>query len=615
MNSLANVSKSRLAVLHARLSVATEPALTDIFVQGAKLLLAGRDGGEGADGALRIAIVGTMTTEFVARALAIACVQENVFPLIEQAPYGAFHQEILDPNSNLYRFKPQIVVLVIGWRDCVTELPLNADAEAARAAIGKRVDELDKLWRTLQSRTAARIIQHLVAPPPFRLTGVGERSLPGSPIQQVAAFNQEVCMRGSGRILFLDLARLSQERGALAMLEPRGWFATKAPFETSFLPSYVPALRGVLRNATARAKKALVLDLDNTLWGGVIGDDGVEGLRLGPGDALGEAYADFQSYVAQLGARGVILAVCSKNSPKVAETGFTHPASVLQRKDFAAFECSWNDKVGGLRRIAATLNIGLDSLVFVDDNPAECDLVRKELPEVATVHLGDEPSDFIRRLEEGYWFELQNFTMDDLGRANAYQARAAVAMEREQAADLESYLTGLDMKGAIFAPSGAEIQRVAQLEQKTNQFNLLTKRYDEATIRSFLARTDHVVWAASLADKHGDHGLVSVLIGEIRNDALNVQEWLMSCRVFSRTLEQGIMRELITYSKKRGIEKIVGSYRQTAKNGVVADLYPRLGFGAVGEAVWERDTSASLDDLVTYIAIFNTAMADPAKVG
>ena len=418
-----------LAALPSRLSLVMEPTLADIAAQGAKLLAAGRELKDGTSEATRIFVVGTMTTEFIARALAIACAQENVFPIIEQAPYGTFHQQIFDLQSSLYRFNPQIVVLVLGWRDCVTDISLNADSESAQTAISERVNEFERLWQTVQSRTGARIIQHLVAPPPWRLTGVGERSLPGSPVQQIAAFNQEICKRGSGRVLFLDVARLSQERGALAMLAPRGWYATKVPFETSFLPAYVPALRGVLRNAISRAKKALILDLDNTLWGGVIGDDGVGGLKLGAGDAVGEAYAEFQSYIAQLSARGVIIAACSKNSPEIAETGFTHPASVLQRKDFAAFECSWKDKVGGLRRIAATLNIGLDSMVFADDNPAECDLVRKELPEVVAVNLGDEPSDFIRRIEEGYWFEYQNLTADDLRRANAYQARAVMASE------------------------------------------------------------------------------------------------------------------------------------------------------------------------------------------
>lgn len=266
----------------------------------------------------------------------------------------------------------------------------------------------------------------------------------------------------------------------------------------------------------------------------MIGDDGMDGIKIGSGDAVSEAYAAFQSYVKLLADRGIILAVCSKNNPDIAKTGFDKPGSILKVDDFAAFEASWDDKASGLRKIAKKLNIGLDALVFVDDNPAECTLVRQELPQVGTVHLDGDPADFIAQVEQGYWFQFQKYSRDDFARAQAYAMRAAALAEQDDASDLPSYLRSLEMMGQAASPSEGQIERVVQLGQKTNQFNLLTQRFDEQTVRDFMADDGNVVLACSLKDRFGDHGLVSVLIAQKQNDDLDIAEWTMSCRVFSR---------------------------------------------------------------------------------
>jgi len=339
------------------------------------------------------------------------------------------------------------------------------------------------------------------------------------------------------------------------------------------LPDYVARFRAALRQATGRGKKVLVLDLDNSLWGGVIGDDGVDGLALGPGSPRGEAFEAFQAYAKALAARGVILAVCSKNDRAIAETGFSHAASRLALADFAAFECGWTDKVFGLRRIAQTLNLGLDAMVFADDNPAECALVRAELPEVAVVELGADPAEFVARLEEGYWFAAQGFSAEDFTRNQAYQARAQAAQAREEAVDLDGFLRGLDMQGRVFRADAAAIPRIAQLEGKTNQFNLTARRYDEAAIAAFAAR----------------------------EDALVIDSWLMSCRVFSRTLEHFMLRALCREAQLRGLTWLRGEYIPTPKNAVVADLFPRLGFTLAADGrFWACDVAAV--DAVSFIA-------------
>jgi len=420
----------------------------------------------------------------------------------------------------------------------------------------------------------------------------------------VRRLNAKLLEAGRGRVHWVDIETLAEDVGARNFGAARFWHAAKLDFDPRWLPDYLPLFRAAWRAANARAKKVLVLDLDNTLWGGVIGDDGADGIVIGSGSTAGETFAEWQGYIKALGERGIVLAVCSKNSPEVAATGLAIPNSMLRRADFAAFECSWNDKAGGLRRIAQDLNLGIDSFVFADDNPAECELVRQELPEVGVVHLGTDPAQFIDLLDAGHWFDLPHYTSEDLGRAAAYNARAAAMAEQSQATDLGGFLGGLAMKGQLYRPEAADITRVAQLEQKTNQFNLTTRRYSEAAINDFLARNDAIVLAFRLADRLGDHGLVSTLIALQDDETLRIDSWLMSCRVFSRSAEPFILRGLIDLARERGVTRLVGEYLPTPKNDVVADLYDRMGFSrAEGEPLWSRPVTADDPaDLVTYIA-------------
>ncbi len=587
-------------ILRAALAGRAQPTLAEIFSHGTRLL---REVPQ--DPLLRIVVAGSATTELIARAIAVGCAAEMMPAAISQAPFGAWRQEALDPASSLHRFAPDIVVLVTDWRDGVTALPLDATQATVDAAVAAKVAAFRTAWSAI-GRAGARVIQHLPAPPPFQLAGIAELRLPASPLRQIEALRDALLDAGPG-IVFLDTAALSAD--------PRGWFAAKLPFAQDMLGRYVPLLRAALRCATGRAKKVLALDLDNTLWGGVIGDDGVEGLRLGPETPAGEAFAAFQGHAKSLAARGIVLAACSKNDPAIAAAGFEHPHSVLARSDFAAFECSWSDKARGLRRIAETLNLGLESIVFADDNPGECALVRQALPQVAVVELGADPAAFIERLDDAHWFDLQQLGEADFRRAAAYQARAEAHADAADAADLEGFLCGLRMRGRVFAADDASLARIAQLEGKTNQFNLTTPRYDETRVRGFAARRDALVLAATLSDRFGDHGLVSSLIAVADDDALVIESWLMSCRVFSRTLEQFVMRALVERTRARGLARIVGRYAASPKNAVVADLFPRLGFSPLGpecdrqdgaarhaEQRWERRVAAPAADLHTHIA-------------
>ena len=593
---------SLLAELRQNLA-AKAPTLPIIFHTGERVTEAAADPGLLPTDATtqRIAVLGAVTVDYLRRAVACAVIQEGVFPVLYQAPFGSYVQEVLDPASRLHGFGPELVVLAPHWRDIVAPLPIGASAEDVEAALDTRLD----LFRTLWNQCAAKgikLIQHLLVPPPQRYRGVAERLAPAAPANQIRRLNEMLLQAGRGLVHWIDLEGLSNEIGFRRFSPAKFYHLAKLDFDQRWLPDYLPLFRAAWRAANARAKKVLVLDLDNTLWGGVIGDDGVEGIVLGSASPNGEAFEAWQHYLRGLAERGVILAVCSKNTPETAATGFTHASSVLQREDFAAFECSWNDKVGGLRRIAKDLNLGLDSFVFADDNPAECELVRQELPEVAVVHLGSDPAQFIDIFDAGHWLDLQAYTTEDLGRAASYSARAAALAEQAQAVDFGSYLAGLAMRGLLFVPEEQDIGRVGQLELKTNQFNVTTRRYSEARIREFIGRDDAIVLAFRLADRFGDHGLVSTMIALHEGDTLRIDSWLMSCRVFSRSAEQYMLRKLIALARERGAKRLRGEYLPTPKNDAVEDLYPRLGFAAVDAHSFEREVATGDDDLVTYIA-------------
>ena len=548
----------------------------------------------------RIAVAGTVTIDYLPRAVACGVASEGVFPITYQAPFGSLVQEILNPASALHAFAPELIVLAPTWRDLIAALPIGASAAEVDAALEPTVALYKKLWTTLAGGNV-RIIQHTLVPPANRYRGPAERLAPAAPAAQVRRLNDALLEAGRGLVHFVDLEQIATDIGFRRWSASRFHYSAKLDFDPRWLPEYLAPFRGAWRAANARAKKVLALDLDNTLWGGVIGDDGVEGIALGPASAAGEAFEDWQRYIKGLAERGVVLGVCSKNAPEIAASGFEHGNSVLKREDFAAFECSWADKAGGLRRMAAALNLGLDSFVFADDNPAECALVREALPEVAVVELGSDPAQFVELFDAGCWFDLPSYTVEDLGRAAAYGARAAALAEAEGATDIGAYLAGLGMKGRLYRPEEADIARVAQLEQKTNQFNVTTRRYSEAAIRGFMERNDAIVLAFRLADRFGDHGLVSTLIAFREDDAVRIDSWLMSCRVFSRTAEEYMLLGLIEQARGMGASRLIGEYVATAKNDVVAEVYPKLGFAAVGAGVFARELGAGVEDLVTHI--------------
>ena len=536
---------------------------------------------------LRVALLASHTVDHLVPGIRVAGLARRLALEVEVAPYGLYRQVLLDPASPLEDFRPQVVVLALDARDAPIGLPLDASADQAEAAVAARVTELRRLWARARERFGARVVQQTLLSSDPPLFGGFDALVSASPVALLDRLNRAIreAARNDG-VLLLDLAWEAARHGGEGWADPVRWHQAKQLVSPLLSPLHGDLLARVLAAAAGLSRKCLVLDLDNTLWGGVVGDDGVEGIRLGQGDPVGEAFLAVQRYAAQLARRGIILAVCSKNDAAIAQAAFAgHPEMALKPDDIATFVANWDDKAGNLRQIAKRLEIGLDSLVFLDDNPAERDIVRRELPMVAVPELPEDVAHYPAVLAAAGYFEAAGFTADDAARAGAYARNAERHAALEQATDMEGYLRGLSMRLAAKPVGGADLVRVTQLTNKTNQFNLTTRRRAEAEVEALAADPANVALSFRLADRFGDNGLIGVVLARPDaawpEDALLIDTWLMSCRVLGRGVEAASLGVLFEFAARRGARVLVGEYRPTAKNGLVRDHYAKLGFAPV----------------------------------
>lgn len=532
---------------------------------------------------LRIAVVGSSTTAFVIPALKMAAVRYGYHPVVYVSDYGQYQQEILDPSSGLYAFDPQFVIVYTHWRDAHFESwSETPDEDVERAAA-----HFEQLWRMLHSRCGCTILQHNFDLPWIDAAGYLGSVLPGSQRQRLQALNRELAERAPAGVVIVDCERVASAIGSVAWGRLRQWYMHKQhPAAECLLPLSYRYL-ALIRAIQGRSSKVLVLDLDNTLWSGVVGEDGVEGIRIGPPSAEGEAHADLQRYALDLKQRGILLAVCSKNNPADARLPFEqHDAMLLQLDDFVAFYANWEDKATNLHNMAQQLGLGLDSFVFLDDNPVERAQVREQLPQVVVPELGVDPASWTETLQRGMWFEALTLSAEDRMRHQQYQANAARSQLMESSPDLSAFLSQLQMEVTCGTVNQKVLDRVAQLIGKTNQFNLTCRRHSKEQVLRLIE--DEQAWTQwfRLSDRYGDNGLVGVMIAvtdQSRPHCWLVDTFLLSCRVIGRGLEQCMLALLLKAARERGIKEIVGEYVATARNEQVADLYPRYGFSPLGE--------------------------------
>lgn len=535
---------------------------------------------------LRIALLGGYTTQPIKELLLPLALAEGRWAEVYEATYNTFETEPLDPASPLYAFHPELVLLATGSLN-LPELPSPGADEPAIAALTDRVlSGCQQRWQSIADRTGARIIQHNFDVPATLPLGRLEGRYPWSATNFIHRLNARLWQHDGREVRVLDTHQMASDCGRRQWHEPRWQHHSKHGFDPNLIHHYGRALAGMFRSLLGQSRKCLVTDLDNTLWGGVIGDDGLDGIELGNVSATGEAHAAFGRYLKSLRQLGVALAVNSKNDPLVAGEVFArHPETPLRPDDFAAFVCNWERKSENLRAIARQLNLGLDSLVFVDDNPAECEEVRAALPEVTVIEMSGDPAGFPRRIEEQHLFTPLDFTNEDFVRAQSYAAPRQLADASASPASLEAHLASLEMEAVIAPAQSGDLARLEQLFRKTNQFNLTGRADDQTALERRMTSPEGLLLSVWLKDKLASYGLISALAGRFQGDALVLDNWVMSCRVFTRTLEQCVFARLVNLARLRGCRVILGEFIPTPKNGYAQPLYEKLGFHRVGEGM------------------------------
>jgi FkbH-like protein len=523
---------------------------------------------------VKLALLASHTVEHLVPAIRVAGLRRNILVDTYVCNYGQYRQELIDTGSKLHSFAPQFILLAIAAQE-------SLEADLATEAADRQVEELRGLWRTARQSFKAAVIQQTFLDVTESLFGNYDRLIDTAPSQIVERLNTQITSASrEDSVLLLDIDRHASRGGRDDWFDLTHWYSSKLMIAPRAAPLYGDQLLRIVAARLGQSKKCLVLDLDNTVWGGVVGDDGMQGLVLGQGSAQGEAHLALQRYAKQLHDRGVILAVCSKNEHVVAAEAFAgHPEMLLKMSDVAVFVANWTDKAENLRAIATRLNIGLDSLVFVDDNPAERQRVRGALPQVSVPELPDDVAGYVRSIADAGYFESVSFTEDDRNRAAQYSANSEREVLRSSAESIEEFRRGLGMIMQYGPFTQVDLARVGQLINKTNQFNVSVRRYTQQEIEAVAQDDGCLSLQFRLRDRFGDNGLIAAMICRPAAGALlQLETWVMSCRVFGRDAEIEIMNLAVDAATSRGFQSIETLYVQTPKNGLIRDLLPRLGF-------------------------------------
>ena len=527
----------------------------------------------------RIALLSSTTIDLLSPILQAQCFGAGIDTEIYIGPFNQYEQEIRDPDSGLARFQPDVIVIATDWRSVGLRNEEDWPGQIVRAHTAR----LESLWRAARERWGATVIQFNYEAPADEALGQMSTALPGGRGRLLRAINLalwDAASRTPG-VVILDVDQVAARFGKDRWSDPVMWHTAKQYPSSEALPALGHQLTGMLRAIVGLTYKCVALDLDGVLWGGVIGEDGPAGIQLG-GSPAGEAFVDFQRYLQSLTRTGTLLAVCSKNNPEDAVLPFRqHPEMVLREHDIAVFIANWQPKEENLCTIAAALNIGLDAIVFVDDNPAERLRVRQNLPEIEVIDLPADPALYVTALSRLALFETLAITGEDRQRTVSIRENLERKTLEVAAGSVDDYLAQLDLKVQLASFDEANLPRIVQLINKTNQFNLTTRRRGDAEVRALVAGGAYTQ-AMRASDRFGDSGLTGVLIAIPEGGGLRVDTWLMSCRVLGRRLEDVMFGALVRYAAENRCTHITGEYIPTAKNGQVADLYIRLGFGSAG---------------------------------
>jgi FkbH-like protein len=530
----------------------------------------------------RVGLIGNRTLSYLINPLRAAGLARGLLVDAVEAPYDAVANFAYTRAPLFSGTEVDAAVVVLDHATFVRPGE-HLDRAAEDLAMESAEALLTRLASAVRGTLGATMILATI-PPLIPRIASADLSIPGTEARFVAKLNSAIAEGAArGDWTLWDIAELATRVGTSNWFDPIRFYEAKTPFRIEICPLVADHLCRVIAAIAGKTCRALVLDLDNTLWGGVIGDDGLAGIRLGQNTPEGEAHLALQRFALDLRKRGIVLAVCSKNNDATAREPFkSHPEMLLREEHFAVFQANWEDKATNIQTIADTLNLGVEHLAFVDDNPAERARVRQSLPLVSVPEVGDDPAYFVSRICDSGIFEHVMLNKDDIGRAESYESNAKRVELRTKVGDYDQYLQSLAMVLTVDRFDAVGRQRIAQLINKSNQFNLTTRRYNEEDVRKFEEdRAGILCWQARLDDTFGNHGMIGVVIVRTASKIWSIDTWLMSCRVLGRGVEETLMNLLVEQARAAGVEEIRGEYMPTSRNSLVADLLPRLGFVAV----------------------------------
>jgi len=541
-----------------------------------------------------ISILGGSTTSEIKNILELFLLNSGIKPNFYESEYNQYYEDALFGNEDLDKFNPDIVYIHTTNQN-ITQLPQPNNSEnEIISLLDNELQRYKSIWSSLAKYDCAIIQNNFDYTIDRSLGNLDCYDIHGK-TYFINQLNNEFSKisRGVKNLYINDINYLSSYIGLKNWFDRSLWHQAKYALSLDSIPELAFNISKIISAIFGKTKKCLVLDLDNTCWGGVIGDDGLDGIHIGTETAIAESYTSFQKYAKELKQRGVALAVCSKNDFKNAKEGFDHPDSVLKFDDFTSFKANWNPKNQNILDIAKEINIGIDSLVFIDDNPVERDVVSSQVPSVAVPNVEDDVIHFIDHIDRNGYFEPITLSVDDINRNKYYEGNKKRLTEQATFQSYDEFLVSLDMTAEIKSFSSVYLDRITQLINKTNQFNLTTKRYTAGEIENISTSDEHIKIYGKLTDKYGDNGLIAVSIGSIKKRQCHIDLWLMSCRVLKRDMEFAMLDELVKQCTEKGVSTIVGYYYKSTKNNMVSNLYEKFGFNLLErsdeDSVWKLD--------------------------
>ena len=543
-----------------------------------------------------IAILGGSTTSEIKNILELFLLDSGIKPNFYESEYNKYYEDALFGSDALDKFNPDIVYIHTTNKNIIKYPEFEDSEEEVFALIKNEIERYKSIWSSLSKYDCPLIQNNFDYTINRSLGNLDFYDIHGKTyfINQLNdKFSQEA--RVIKHLYINDINYLSSYIGLKNWFDKSLWYQAKYALSMSSIPELAFNISKIINSIFGKSKKCLVLDLDNTCWGGVIGDDGLNGISIGIETAIAEAYTSFQKHVKELKQMGVILAVCSKNDFKNAKEGFEHPDSVLKFNDFTSFKSNWDPKHLNILDIAKEINIGVDSLVFIDDNPVERDIVFSQIPATSVPNVGNDVIHFIDHIDGNKYFEPTSLLIDDVNRNKYYKDNKKRSQEQSVFKSYDDFLVSLKMRAEIKSFSSIYLSRITQLTNKTNQFNLTTKRYTIGEIESIATSDEYIKIYGKLIDKYGDNGLIAISIGRIEENQCHIHLWLMSCRVLKRDMEFAMLDELVRQCKEKNVLEIIGYYYQSDKNNMVFDLYEKFGFvlsDTNGEdTIWMLDIS------------------------